>query len=216
MGLEKNTLYVSERRLSAKSGRSRTNNDGCLVFIRIKLLQKIHLLFPLYLTHTHSRRAAIQFGLLLLDVCFLALNTQNIFIAILLQVLQTKCIYSNATNNFLFSSIRNRRRRCCVVIFIMSLLLQSGICATHHYVTIRAILTSFGNTIVALPLSSFFKIQLLRMRLHFYYISVAMQCSHFPDFFCTIKRKIMGIVFEIYLKVCVSFFQFLLLYFNQN
>lgn len=26
----------------------------------------------------------------------------------------------------------------------------------------------------------------------------------------------MGIVFEIYLKVCVSFFQFLLLYFNQN
>lgn len=123
MGLEKNTLYVSERRLSAKSGRSRTNNDGCLVFIRIKLLQKIHLLFPLSLTHTHSRRAAIQFGLLLLDVCFLALNTQNIFIAILLQVLQTKCIYSNATNNFLFSSIRNRRRRCCVVIFIMSLLL---------------------------------------------------------------------------------------------
>lgn len=116
-------IWAREDYLSAKSGQSRTNNDGCLVFMRIKLLRKIHLLFLLSHSLTRTRRAAIQFGLLLLDVCFLALNRQNIFIAISLQVLWTKCIYSNATNNFLFSSIRNRRRRCCVVIFIMSLLL---------------------------------------------------------------------------------------------
>lgn len=84
---KKSALYANERRLSAKSGQSRTNNDECVYANQIA-------------TKIHSPVHSLSFG------CFVGWMfafwhwTYKMLIAILLRVLQTKCIYSNATSNF--------------------------------------------------------------------------------------------------------------------
>lgn len=93
-----------------------------------------------------------------------------------------------------------------MVLVLLLLSSSSGICATHHCFTMRAIPTSFGNTIVALLTFCYTALFLFIPSASLFYIiwslSYCRGNAAFPDF---VRIKISMYFFEICLKIVFVF-----------